>query len=105
MKRKTLWVLLTITALVAPMLIAMTSHSERVRKNISLKSDHARRAGDTSARRMKEVNLTPFRRTKAELERIAKKNEASEEQEEEEGRENVQEEIWPREAPGSEESR
>ncbi|HEX8650782.1 MAG TPA: hypothetical protein VF708_08065 [Pyrinomonadaceae bacterium] len=97
MKRKTWWVLLTIMALFTPMLIATTSHSDSVKKNIALKQERAKRAGNTQARKMKEVNLTPARgRSKAEQERLAAKKEAAEKGE---GRENPMEEIWPREAP------
>ena len=98
MKRKTWWVMLTIMSLVAPMLIVPTSHSDSVKKNISLKRERAKRTGQTNAsgKLPKGVDLTPTRRTKAELERIARKNATSEEKE---AKENSQEEIWPREAP------
>ena len=98
MKRKTWWVMLTIMSLVAPMLIVPTSHSDSVKKNISLKRERAKRTGQTNAsgKLPKGVDLTPTRRTKAELERIAKKREDLREKE---AKESPLDEKWLREAP------
>jgi uncharacterized repeat protein (TIGR01451 family) len=99
MKRKTWWALLMAVALVLPVLIAPTGHTERVNKKSSLKPERVKRAGGQGkavGKVPKEVDLTPARgRTKAEMERIAAKKNASEEGE---GRENPLEEMWPRES-------